>query len=213
MADFDSIIFDLDGTLWNSADTVAEAWNCALRLNGINMTVTGDNVLMHMGKPMDKIMKDVFGEELSSEQVNRFLDILSGEEIKFIGEKGGKLFPKLEETLAYLKKSCRLFIVSNCQKGYIEAFLRHHRLSDYFEGFMCWGDTLLPKGETNKLLIKKYNLKNPVYVGDTEGDRISAVNAGIPFIYASYGFGEVTGYDYKIGGISELTDIFAEQAE
>ncbi len=213
MADFDSIIFDLDGTLWNSSETVAVAWTEALKQNGINMSVSGGDVLKHMGKPMDVIMHDVFGGDLSPEEVRKFLEILSDGEVKQIEEKGGILFPGLEETLAYLKTKYRLFIVSNCQKGYIEAFLKAHKLADYFEGFMCWGDTLLPKGETNKLLIKKYGLEKAVYVGDTEGDHISAVDAGIPFVYAAYGFGEVSGYDYRLDYFGELKDIFGTNAE
>jgi len=205
---FDSIIFDLDGTLWDSSETVAESWNTALMKSGHTLRITGADVLKHMGKSMDVIMKDVFGADMTDSETKTFLEKLSVEEIALIKEKGGVLFPELEETLRYLKEKYRLFIVSNCQNGYIEAFLYAHGLSDYFEGFMCWGDTKLPKGETNKRLIERYGLKNPVYVGDTEGDHISAVTADIPFVHAEYGFGEVTGYDYKITSFSGLKVIF-----
>lgn len=205
---FDSIIFDLDGTLWDSSETVAESWNTALMKSGHSLRITGADVLKHMGKSMDVIMKDVFGADMTDSETKTFLEKLSVEEIALIKEKGGILFPELEETLRYLKEKYRLFIVSNCQNGYIEAFLYAHGLSDYFESFMCWGDTKLPKGETNKRLIERYGLKNPVYVGDTEGDHISAVTADIPFVYAEYGFGEVTGYDYKITSFSDLKVIF-----
>ena len=213
MIKYESLIFDLDGTLWNSSKTVADAWNTALEKNGQSLRITGDDVLKHMGKSMDVIMRDVFGADISDEDVARFLKQLSVEEIKFIEEKGGILFPQLEETLSFLKKHYRLFIVSNCQTGYIEAFLKAHRLADYFEGFLCWGDTMLPKGETNKRLIKEYSLKNPVYVGDTEGDHISAVDAGIPFVHAAYGFGEVSSCDYSISEFSQLKVIFGGETE
>ena len=210
---FDSLIFDLDGTLWNSADTVAEAWNIALEKAGYDIRITGEDVLKQMGKPMDAIMRDAFGETMSQEEAMAFLKVLSDEEINHIEKTGGKLMPMLTETLDELKKSYRLFIVSNCQKGYIEAFLKAHSLSDYFEGFMCWGDTKLPKAETNKQLITRYSLKNPVYIGDTEGDHISAQGAGIPFVHAAYGFGEVSGCDYRIEKFSDLTVIFADKSE
>ncbi len=210
---FDSLIFDLDGTLWNSSDTVAEAWNVALEKAGYDVRITGADVLKQMGKPMDAIMRDAFGGTMTREEAMKFLEILSVEEINHIEKTGGKLFPALAETLSLLKTKYRLFIVSNCQKGYIEAFLKAHKLSEYFEGFMCWGDTKLPKAETNKQLIARYNLKNPVYVGDTEGDHISAQGAGIPFCYASYGFAEVSGYDYKLEKFSDLKDIFMDKAE
>lgn len=201
---FDSIIFDLDGTLWDSSETVAESWNTVLEKIGSPMRITGNDVLKHMGKSMDVIMKDVFGADFNDTETKEFLEKLSAEETAQITEKGGVLFPNLEKTLAELKKDYRLFIVSNCQKGYIEAFLKAHKLSEYFEGFMCWGDTKLPKGETNKRLIEKYALKTPVYVGDTEGDHISAETAGIPFIHAAYGFGQVTGCYSKIDSFDTL---------
>ncbi len=213
MTKFDSLIFDLDGTLWNSSQTVADAWNTALEKSGNPLRITAEDVLKHMGKAMDVIMRDVFGSDISDSEVSEFLSILSAEEIKQIEEKGGILFPELEETLSFLKKRYRLFIVSNCQKGYIEAFLKAHGLSEYFEGFLCWGDTKLPKGETNKRLISRYSLKNPVYIGDTEGDHISAVDAGIPFVHAAYGFGEVSACDYSISEFSRLRVIFDGEKE
>lgn len=208
MKKYDSLIFDLDGTLWNSSETVAEAWNNALEKGGYSFRITGADVLRHMGKSMDVIMRDVFGADISDEAVTEFLEMLSAQEIKHIEENGGVLYPELEKTLSLLKGNYRLFIVSNCQKGYIEAFLKAHRLSGYFEGFMCWGDTKLHKGETNKRLIERYSLESPVYIGDTEGDHVSAVYAGIPFVHAAYGFGEVSGADYRISSFSELCVIF-----
>ena len=205
---FDSIIFDLDGTLWDSSETVAQAWNAVLEKNGDPLRITGADVLKHMGKSMDVIMKDVFGADFGDDKTKAFLEQLSIEEMAQITEKGGVLFPKVEETLSLLKKDYRLFIVSNCQKGYIDAFLAAHKLSQYFEGFMCWGDTKLSKGETNKILIEKYSLRSPIYVGDTEGDHISAQTAGIPFVHAAYGFGQVSGYDYKADSFDELSVIF-----
>ena len=50
-------------------------------------------------------------------------------------------------------------------------------------------------------------MKNPIYVGDTSGDMEGAKIAGIPFVYASYGFGDVESFDYKIDDISELLDL------
>lgn len=210
---FDSVIFDLDGTLWDSSETVAESWNTVLENENQTLRITGADVLKHMGKSMDVIMRDVFGADMNDSEVMDFLKKLSVEEIRLIREKGGILFPNVEKTLNLLKKDYRLFIVSNCQNGYIEAFLEAHKLSEYFEGFMCWGDTMLPKGETNKQLIERYSLKNPVYVGDTEGDHISAVTAEIPFIHAAYGFGEVSGYDYKITAFDELPVILKGTGE
>ncbi len=50
-----------------------------------------------------------------------------------------------------------------------------------------------------------------MYVGDTQGDRNAARLAGIPFVYASYGFGNVEDYDYKIDRFPELVDMYFRQ--
>ena len=102
-----------------------------------------------------------------------------------------------------------MYIVSNCQDGYIESFLTAHLMSDFFKDTECWGRTFLPKSESNKILIERNNLKNPVYVGDTAGDAKSAKDAGIDFIYAEYGFGDVSKdcYVAKIESFAELAEI------
>ena len=62
--------------------------------------------------------------------------------------------------------------------------------------------------KNNKIIIERNNLKNPIYVGDTQGDKQSAIDAGIPFVYAEYGFGSVNGYDYKIEKFEDLVKLF-----
>ncbi len=55
--------------------------------------------------------------------------------------------------------------------------------------------------------MKRNNLKKSIYVGDTKGDFEASKFAGIPFIYASYGFGQVPSYDDKVMSISDIIDI------
>ncbi|EGW40235.1 hypothetical protein DOT_1880 [Desulfosporosinus sp. OT] len=66
------------------------------------------------------------------------------------------------------------------------------------------GLTGLSKGETNKIIMARNDLKKPIYVGDTHGDAQSAKVAEVLFVYASYGFGEVEDYDYVIDRFEEL---------
>ena len=117
------------------------------------------------------------------------------------------LYAKVEETLKELSKKYKLFVVSNCQDGYIECFFKAHKLDKYFTDYECPGRTGLSKGENNKLVIERNNLKKPVYVGDTEGDAESARVAGIPFVFAKYGFGSVEKYQYEIDSFQDLLTI------
>lgn len=207
---FDSIIFDLDGTLWDSTDGVCTSWNEVLKRHPEihREPITAEDLSACMGLPMYDISAKLFPDESSETQKN-FMDELCVYENEYLEIHGGRLFDGLVKTLDYLSEKYRLFIVSNCQDGYIEAFLKAHGLSGYFEDTECWGRTRLSKGESNKILIKRNGLKNPVYVGDTAGDAKSAEDAGIPFIFASYGFGNVEEgrYIHRIDSIEELCGV------
>lgn len=201
----DGIIFDLDGTLWDSTRAISEAWGIILRKHDEieKKKITGQELFGCMGLPMYDIAEKLF-PEMSAQKRNALMDELCTFENDYLAERGGELFEGLEDTLSILKKEYKLYIVSNCQDGYIEAFLKAHHMEKYFEDTECWGRTQTSKGESNKLLIRRNGLKNPVYVGDTRGDYQSAIDAGIPFIYAAYGFGEVEDFQYKIDDIREL---------
>jgi phosphoglycolate phosphatase len=55
--------------------------------------------------------------------------------------------------------------------------------------------------------MKRNHLEHSIYVGDTQGDCDAAKLANIPFVYASYGFGEVDRYDYVIKEISDIVKL------
>lgn len=200
----DSIIFDLDGTMWDTRDDVAEIWNEVFEKYGFEASLTGEIVASYMGTPYDEAMEQMLGH-IPEETRKIMMDECASIEAQTIDRKnGGKIFPNVKETLDELVKDYRLFIVSNCQKGYIEAFLRINGLEKYFEDTENAENTGLQKGENNKLVIERNDLKNPVYVGDTPGDARSAKFVGIPFIYAEYGFDTVEEYDAKIDDFSDL---------
>ena len=202
--DIDSIIFDLDGTLWNSIEGICGAWKTTLaNYPNIAEIITPEEMERCMGLPMDEISKKLLPDLDKDFQMKLLNEFCETEQV-YLGEHGGILYPKLEETLQNLSKEYKLYIVSNCQDGYIQCFLKAHNLSKYFDDFECWGVTGLSKGENNKIIMKRNNLKKPIYVGDTNGDAESAKVAEIPFVYARYGFGNVEEYDYVIDSFEEM---------
>ncbi len=204
----DGIIFDLDGTLWNATEAICKTWNMVL--DGypyIREPITVKELEGCMGLLLDDISRKLFPNE-SSVMQRELIEKCCDMEVRYLSEHGGILYPKLEETLGILSAKHKLFIVSNCQSGYIESFFKGHGLEKYFTDFECAGNTGKEKGENNKIIMERNSLKAPVYVGDTESDRQSAIAAGIPFVYAAYGFGSVKKYDYIINEFSELADIF-----
>lgn len=204
----DSIIFDLDGTLWDSRKTVAKSWTKVVRDAACSRTeVTEDDLRGTMGLQIRDIASILFGD-LSEEQRMELILACCERENTELKREGGILFEGLEETLEVLSKKYRLFIVSNCQEGYIESFYAYHGLERYFEDFENPGRTGLSKGENIRLVMERNNLKAPVYVGDTQKDQEAAKYAGIPFVYAAYGFGDVDDWEYRIESINELVGLF-----
>ncbi|GAB2690740.1 HAD family hydrolase [Mucilaginibacter koreensis] len=206
---FDSVIFDLDGTLWDATGTVAKAWQTANEeLNSIKPEqISKEMVVSVTGMTYDAIFEKLF-PYVTAEERKRFQTVFGKHELQMVINEGGHLYDDLESTLQYLKTKYRLFIVSNCQNGYIENFLDFSGLHQYFEAHQCFGTKTQPKHENIKDIVKDYNLKAPVYVGDTLGDFEASQKAGVPLIFAAYGFGKLTsGQTATINSFSELTEI------
>ncbi len=203
----DSIIFDLDGTLWDARESVCRSWNDLLAKNWPELgQLTTEQFSAQMGKLMPDIGRALF-PQLTPEESDRVVDACGNYENEYVAVHGGILYPDLESTLALLAKSYRLFVVSNCQAGYIEAFFIAHGLGKYFTGIECYGNTLLTKAENIRLVVERYGLEFPVYVGDTALDGKSAAHAGVPFIHAAYGYGEAENCVGRIDSPAQLPDL------
>lgn len=200
-----AIIFDLDGTLWDSAQAVVDSWNEKIQFfPDVDYYITLEQMYGYMGKTMEEIGLSFFNT-LSKERALELLKICMDYENLYIEEHGGVLFEGLEETLAKLKEEYFLAIVSNCQEGYIEAFLKYHKLEKYFDDTENYGHTKRCKGENIRLVVERNDL-DAVYVGDTMGDYDATMQAGLPFIHAAYGFGTVPEGTEKVDDIRELPE-------
>lgn len=207
----DSIIFDVDGTLWNSTEIVAIGFNRALETyTDLPIRVDSARLMTLFGKPMDQIFAELL-PELSREQqhfISQKCVIMEEEELEK-ADPAPLLYPGIEEMFQKLSEKFPLFIVSNCQRGYIEQFLRKNHFESYITDHLCFGQTGTSKGQTLLRLIGDYHLKHPVYVGDTQGDANACKEAGIPFILAEYGFGEAAAPDARIKKPLDLVEMFA----
>ncbi len=207
---FENIIFDVDGTLWDTTKTVADSWNYAVETLGYPPAgITGEQLKNEFGKTMDVIAGDLFPHLPLPER-----DVLMEACFHYGDEFLERLdilplYPNIRETIAALSGTHRLFIVSNCQRGYIELFLRKTGLEKYITDIECFGNTKKTKGENIRLVMDRNIPGSACYVGDTAGDQKAAAWAGIPFIFASYGFGQVDEKDCfaSISSIRELPDL------
>ncbi|WP_375435303.1 HAD family hydrolase [uncultured Hymenobacter sp.] len=189
---FDSVIFDLDGTLWNASESVTKGFQAAKNsVDYIEQDITLADVQAVTGQPYELVYDRLF-PTLPADRRQEFKALCARHELGGVEQYGGNLYPGLEDALRYLtEQGYRLFIVSNCQRGYIEAFFQHSQLAQYFEGHQCFGTKNLPKFQNILEVIEQHSLQAPVYVGDTRGDFEASQKSGIPFIFATYGFGEV----------------------
>ena len=200
-----SVILDVDGTLWDATENIALVWRDAARDAGLDFTViTADALRSEFGRPLYTIGADLF-PDVPSDDRNRFIDRACALENARLLELRQPLYEGVADTLKTLSdRGVPLVILSNCQSGYIEALLDIHELRPFITGHLCNGDNGLDKASNIRLSVEKWHLPDPVYVGDTTGDMESARAAGIPFAFASYGYGTVADPDYILKQPSDL---------
>ncbi|MBO4462145.1 MAG: HAD family hydrolase, partial [Lachnospiraceae bacterium] len=100
-----------------------------------------------------------------------------------------------------------LYIVSNCQEGYIEALLATQGLAEYFKDFENFGRTGKLKDENIRILMERCDIKKAIYIGDTATDMESAFKNELPFIFAAYGMGSVENAKFTINKPEELPEV------
>lgn len=204
---FDGILLDLDGTLWDSSEGVVIGFNRMLsRHPGLREPVTREEIAGIMGVQAPQAAKKLFPGLPEKEGLAMLTECFQ-DEIAALSQGGSTLYPGVRETLEKLSGRCFLGIVSNCQEGYIPCFFAAHSLEPFFSDYEYSGRTRLLKGENIRLVMERNGLKNPVYVGDTQLDADAARLAGIPFVFAAYGFGRADHADYTIRSFSELPAI------
>ena len=206
--EFESLIFDIDGTLWDSRALVAEGYNIQLRAEGLDHLCTNAEVLKSLfGKVMTEIGDSLFASIPLPERYE-LMERCMATENRYLEENPCKIgYPHIKEVLTQLAKKHRLFIVSNSQCGYPELCMTKLGIEDLFSGHLCFGDTGTCKGETIKRLMDTHGITSAVYIGDTQGDLDAADLAGIPFVFCTYGFGQVTHHWKTIDKFDDLLHI------
>ncbi len=202
-----SYIFDVDGTIWDSTEAVAVSWRETAKRHGAPYEhITPERLKQEFGKLLEDIGRSIF-PDLDQETIDQVTGDLCDEENEYIRKHGPEPYDGVREMLEMLSKEHELFIVSNCQAGYIEAMLEKTGLGSYFKDHLCPGDTGNPKGDNIREIVRRHHLEDAVYVGDTLGDYESTKYAGLPFVFARYGFGEVPNPDYTIDTPMDLLKI------
>lgn len=201
----DSVIFDLDGTLWDATPATVKGWNEALVFLGIPRKVTSQDIRRVTGYPQKKCI-DILLPGMSR-RFRNFYELLSSHEAMMMRKDGGELYDGVLEIIPSLASKYRLFIVSNCEDWYLKLFFNKYPLKKYFQDADCFGASNHPKNIMIERLQGKHGLRRPVYVGDTCFDQQAARQAGIDFVFAGYGFGEAEKPVVSVNFFRELVQI------
>lgn len=201
---YKNIIFDLDGTLWDSRKQVIDAWKCVFP--NINISSV-DELNDLMGKTTEDFMNFLFPSFDKDTALDNMTQ-LEKAEVAYLNVNGANIYTNTINTIKNLSKHHKLFIVSNCQTGYIESFLNYYNLKNNFIDIECNGNTNLSKSKNINLIITRNNLdtNETCYVGDTLSDLNASLDNNIKFIWAKYGFGNNLDCEISIDDISELNN-------
>ena len=217
MTDKKGIIFDMDGTVWDSSENVAKAWTVKVHEAGFtDKTVTREDIQSVMGKPMDVIADTLFTYTEKGPERDALRADCENYENEYLRAHGGILYDGILETWAKLKEmGYHIYIVSNCQAGYVESFLGYYDIAygtpeDLVEDIECYGNNFLQKDENIKLVAERNGLTAACYVGDIQSDYDATAKAGFPFIHAKYGFGTINVEEPYINSFEELIKVVPE---
>ena len=203
----DSLIFDMDGTLWDAVDTYTASWNIVFNELGIDITVKREELAKMVGMEGRKVI-GIIMPDFDDAKRQEIYALVNEKRRQILPGHGGMLYDGVKEGLPQLAEKYRLFILSNCAKGIIRLFIDWAGIDGHITDEIAHGINFMPKQHNIKLLMDKHQLKTPVYIGDTAGDGFESRQAGIPFVFVSYGFGDTDDYDLKFDDFKSLTDYF-----
>lgn len=203
----DSLILDMDGTLWDNVNTYVLAWNAALKELGHSVQVTRESLMKLMGMEARQMLNALI-PGVPAEKQDLLFDEVIVQYKKQIPTMEPYIYPGVMEGLKKLHTKYKLLLLSNCEEGGLVNLMNYTKTTHLFLDYMEHGQNNKPKSYNLKLLKKRHNLESPVYIGDTEQDSYESNLAGVPFIFMTYGFGKTDNYHLKFDSFSELTNYY-----
>jgi phosphoglycolate phosphatase len=189
-----TILFDLDGTIINTAPDLMSAHNHVMKKFGHPVKELGE-IKNLAGKGAWMMMqrsfkKEVTDEKIKKEMTNEFIDFYS----RNIANDS-KPINGIFEFLDWAKtKKISMAICTNKQERLAIDLLKKLKLFDYFE-YVAGSDTFNfnkpdPRHLTDVVEIIGGDLKKTIMVGDSEVDEMAATNAKLPFVLVADGYTE-----------------------
>ncbi len=201
MSQIYTILFDLDGTLVNTAPDLMAAHNHVMKKFGHKEKKLSD-IKSLAGKGAWVMMQRSFKEEIKDESTKK---AMTKEFIDFYARNIDQESKPLKGVIKFLEwaksKRISMAICTNKQERLAVDLIKKLDMSKYFE-FIAGSDTFPfnkpdPRHLTDVVEIIKGDLKKTIMVGDSEVDSDSAQNAKLPFVLVKDGYTEKSEKEIK----------------
>lgn len=204
--EFRNYIFDMDGTVWDCSVMAARGFTAGIRASGkSDRIVTVEDIHKNFGLTLEQVAVNLLPELSEKEAMEVILECEKHQSAAMEGHVQEIVFPQVVETLQKLKeRGCGLYIVSNCLDGYLDILYRNLDVKKYIDGDAWLHHPMHCKADNIRYVVDKYQLTDACYVGDIQGDYEASMQAGVEFVFASYGYGSVPEAKYTIDKFSDL---------
>ena len=196
-----TILFDLDGTLVDTAPDLIEAHNHVMKKFGHNPKQLSD-IKSLAGRGAWVMMQRSFKNEITDEKTKKkMVDEFIGFYAKNINNES-KPIKGIFEFLEWAKsKNISMGVCTNKREVLAIDLLKKINMYKYFE-YVAGADTFEfnkpdPRHLTNVVEIIGGDLKRTIMVGDSEVDANSAQNANVPFVLVKDGYTEKSEKEIK----------------
>lgn len=175
-------IFDIDGTLVDSVDLHARAWQEAFQHFGYNIPF--EKVRHEIGKGSDKLIPDLLGEEVAKRVFDE-LDEFRGKLWKSKYFERVKSFPKVRELFQRILQDGNQIVLASSAKGdELKSYKQIAGISDLVQDETSSDDVdkSKPSPDAIHAALAKLKISDPstvLMVGDTPWDVIAAKKAGV----------------------------------
>ncbi|MBK5207662.1 MAG: HAD-IA family hydrolase [Polaromonas sp.] len=199
MSNFDLIMFDLDGTLIETAPEICDAVNDTLRRFDLP-EVTQKQVNDWIGQGTRELLLQALAfsgkTDVAAVHANASFALIAAEFDTHYQSRCGTrshLYPRVRETLVALRdRGVKLAVVTNKEDRYTSTVLNAHQLMPLFDRVVS-GDTLTskkpdPAGIQSCLASLDVPRHRALFVGDSSIDVATARNAGVPVWLLPYGY-------------------------
>ena len=183
-------IFDFDGTLVHSEAAITQCFQRITQKLAPHRLDVVKNVLI--GPPLRQTVAEILGDPehpLIDEFVSAFIEMHDDDVLNHTTP-----YPSAHETLTHLyNQGQKMAIATNKRLAPTIKILRHLHWEQFFTSVECSDSEAVMRDKQQMIegiIQKDVSFKDAYFIGDTVGDGLSANISHVPFIKASYGYGQ-----------------------